>query len=125
MKRKVEQYLKNKYGPDHTVKNLDGHYEYAQEDVGPLLEFIRIKTSMKRISEKYEVKVIDENAALLIDSRKEQLQTALHIACKQSNLQIVKMLLAQGVDVNAEHDVSVCFKYRYSIQMIISMHYGL
>jgi ankyrin repeat protein len=78
---------------------------------------------MKRISEKYEVNVIDENAVRLIDSRKEQLQTALHIACKQSNLQIVKMLLAQGVDVNAEHDVSVCFKYRYSIMMIVYIHY--
>ena len=126
MKRKVEQYLKNKYGPDRAKEHPeDGHYEYALEDVGPLLEFIRIKTSMKRISEKYEVKVIDENATLLMDSRKKQLQTALHIACKQSNLQIVKMLLAQGVDVNAEDDVSICFKYRYSIMMVIKIHYGL
>ena len=120
MKRNVEQYLKNKYGPDHTVKNLDGHYEYALEDVGTLLEFIRIKTSMKLNSEKYEVKVIDENAARLIDSRKKQLQTAFHIACKQSNLHIVKNLLAQGVDVNAEDNVSICFKYRYS--SIVSMY---
>ena len=136
MKRNVEQYLKNKYGPDHTLKNLDGHYEYALEDVGTLLEFIRIKTSMKLNSDKYEenvyqanmeesVKVIDENPSLLVDSRKKQLQTAFHIACKQSNLQIVKNLLAQGVDVNAEDNVSICFKYRYSIQMILYIHCGL
>jgi len=80
---------------------------------------------MKLDSEKYEVNVIDENTALLMDSGKEQLQTALHIACKQSNLQIVKKLLAQGVDVNAEDDVSICFKYRYSIMMIINIHNGL
>jgi ankyrin repeat protein len=121
MKRKVEQYLKNKYGPDLTVKNLDGHYEYTQEDVGPLLEFIRMKLN----SEKYEIKVIDEHAARPIDFRKNQLQTALHIACQQSNIQIVKKLLAQGVDVNAEDDVSICFKYLYSIMMLINMHYGL
>ena len=56
-----------------------------------------------------KLKVIDKNAARLIDSRKKQLQTAFHIACKQSNLQIVKNLLAQGVDVNAEDNVSICF----------------
>lgn len=39
----------------------------------------------------------------------EFMQTALHIPCKQSNLEYVEMLLAAGVDVNAEDDVSICY----------------
>jgi len=58
MKRKVEQYLKNKYGPDRAKEHPeDGHYEYAPEDVGPLLLFLRDKASKKLHSEKYKEKV--------------------------------------------------------------------
>ena len=133
MKRKVEQYLKNKYGPDVTLKNLDGHYEYTSEDLGPLLQFI--KTSMKHHPEMYKEEVImakmvesyssfsvDESAARL---RKKQLIEFLHIACKQSNEDMVKKFLAARADENAEDDVSICFKYRYSIVMVLYVHYAL
>jgi len=58
MKRKVEQYLKNKYGPDRAKEHPeDGHYEYSPDDVVPLLQFLRDKASKKLHSEKYKEKV--------------------------------------------------------------------
>lgn len=120
MKQKVEQCLKDKYGPDFILENLDGQYEYAPENVGPLLQFIHLKTSMKLHLEKYKLKVsmammveffstfsIDKIAAWHIDSRNEQIAElfniflrivqddrlrALHRECKQTNLPTVMLL---------------------------------
>ena len=86
MKQKVEQCLKDKYGPDFILENLDGQFEYAPENVGPLLQFIHLKTSMKLHLEKYKLEAsmammveffssfsIDKKAARHIESRNKML----------------------------------------------------
>ena len=127
MKRKVGQYLKNKYGPDRAKEHPeDGHYEYAPEDVGPLLLFLRDKASKKLHSEKPDNTFISTCNSDMMRSVLDEGQAGLHKACQQSNLQDVEMLLATGADVNAEDDVSICFiDHRYSIVMVRYMYYCL
>lgn len=75
MKRKVEQYLKGKYGAERAKENPeDGHYDYAKDEIDLLLNFLRDKTSKKIHSEKFKEKV--NQAKLATNDIKESKKAA-------------------------------------------------